>query len=114
MIRPGGYENKMFSTDFEPLYIDSHIVKTDAFRAAHVLYGGAKLIRVVILRDETTFYEFADVVKTQVRTLLRMLKIHTKTGLWASNFDDLDSDTLLGCPTGRLLKRFAEGASQRH
>lgn len=56
MIRPGGYENKMFSTDFEPLYIDSHIVKTDAFRAAHVLYGGAKLIRVVILRDETTFY----------------------------------------------------------
>ena len=37
----------------------------------------------------------------QVRTLLRMLKIHTKTGLWASNFDDLDPDTLLGCPTGR-------------
>jgi hypothetical protein len=28
-------------------------------------------------------------------------EIHTKTGLWASNFDDLDPDTLLGCPTGR-------------
>jgi hypothetical protein len=40
-----------------------------------------------------------------------MLKIHTKTGLWASNFDDLDPDTLLGCPTGRLLKRLAEGCS---
>jgi hypothetical protein len=37
----------------------------------------------------------------QVRTLLRMFKIHTKTGFWASNFDDLDPDTLLGCPTGR-------------
>jgi hypothetical protein len=45
------------------LTLDSHIVKTDVFRAAHVLYGGAKLIRVVILRDETTFYEFADVAE---------------------------------------------------
>ena len=28
-----------------------------------------------------------------------MLRIHTKTGLWASNFDDLEPDALLGYST---------------
>jgi hypothetical protein len=43
MIRAGGYENKLFKSEWEPLYADSYAVKTDAFRAAYVLYGGATL-----------------------------------------------------------------------
>jgi hypothetical protein len=43
--------------------------------------------------------------------LLRMFKIHTKTGFWASNFDERDADDLKGLPTRPTPKTVASGLS---